>query len=92
MQQQSVEQWAIVELFGNTRIAGRIGEYSFGGGSFVRVDVPELPSGGEKPPIPGFTRLYGQGAIYSISFVDQQTAMAAAREIRAALRYGGPGR
>ena len=63
------DQWAIVELFGHTKIAGKISESVIGGCSFVRVDVP-----GFKDHQP-FTKLYGQGAIYSISFVDEETAM-----------------
>ena len=34
--------WAIVEIFGHTRIAGRISEQSFGGAALVRVDVPPV--------------------------------------------------
>lgn len=71
------EQWAIVEIFGHARIAGRLSEQTIGGCSFVRVDVPDLP--GEK----GYTKLYGNGAIYAITFVDQAIATAAAEHIHA---------
>jgi hypothetical protein len=81
-QQQPSEQWAIVELFGHTRIAGRISEYTLGGCSFVRIDVPELSPGEDKPPLPGFTRLYSQGAIYSVTFVDETTARTAAAQMQ----------
>lgn len=67
------EQWAIVELFGHNRIAGLVTEQAVGGCSFVRVDVPAI---GENP---GFTKLYGQGAIYGITFTDKETAIAAAK-------------
>ena len=36
------DQWAIVELFGHQRIAGKISEHAVGGCSFVRIDVPEF--------------------------------------------------
>jgi hypothetical protein len=69
------DQWAILELFGHTRIAGKI---SFvcppGSCAFVRVDVPEVNGA------PAFTRLFGSGAIYSITIVDETAALLAARE------------
>ncbi len=74
------KQWAIVELFGHARIAGLLTEQTVGGCSFVRVDVPEIVISGQV--MPGLTKLYGQGAIYGISFVDEATATIAAREIQ----------
>jgi hypothetical protein len=46
------------------------------------VDVPAIPRENAES-IPGFTRLYGQGAIYSISFVDEHTARHTASMLRA---------
>jgi hypothetical protein len=60
--------WAIIELFGHTRIAGYVSEYVIGRRALIRVDVPDVPN------VPAFTRLYGTSAIYSISFVDEDTA------------------
>jgi len=67
------EQWAIVELFGHNRIAGMVTEQTIGGCSFVRIDVPPIENRS------GFTKLYGQGAIYAITFTDEETATAAAK-------------
>lgn len=53
--------WALVELFGHQRIAGFVSEHAMGGETFVRVDVPEVKDCNR------FTRLFGKGAIYSIS-------------------------
>lgn len=75
------EQWAIVELFGHTKIAGKLTEQTIGGCAFVRVDVPEVVSS-DGTTLPGFTKLFGQGAIYAISFVDEATAQISAREIQ----------
>lgn len=60
--------WMIVELFGHQRIAGKVSEFAFGGGTFVRVDVPEV---GE---LKGFTRFFGEKAIYSMSPVTEEIA------------------
>lgn len=63
------EQWAIIELMGHQKIAGRYSEH----GPMHRVDVPNGDGSFR------FTRLYSPQAIYSITFVDQDTALAAAR-------------
>lgn len=69
--------WCIVNLFGHQRIAGRVTEQQIGGQAFVRVDVPAV---GEKP---GFTRMFGAGAIYSIDPVSEAVCRGAAATIRA---------
>ncbi len=82
------EAWAIVEIFGHQKLAGRISEFALGGCNFVRVDVPELPARkkvGYREAValqPAFTKLYGQGAIYSITLVAESVARAAAEAIR----------
>jgi len=73
--ENNFEQWAIVELFGHARLAGLVTEQTIGGNSFVRVDVPAVGGNAE------FTKLYGQGAIYAMSFVDRDVALAAAERL-----------
>ncbi len=85
-------QFAIVELFGHGRIAGRISEQTFGGAELVRVDVPEVSYtdheyvNGERQPtrhtIPAHTRSFGAKAVYSINWCDEAAAIAAAHAIR----------
>ncbi|MDP3579114.1 hypothetical protein [Methyloversatilis sp.] len=76
----SAETWAIVDLFGHTKVAGRLSEQQIGGSSFVRLDIPEVKS--DSIHIAPHTRLFGAAAIYGITFVDQATATMAARDIR----------
>jgi hypothetical protein len=76
------ETFAIVEIFGHTRIAGRVSEQIIAGNGFLRVDVPELPAAGRYPMQPAFTRLYGTAAIYSITPVSEEIAMQAAQSMR----------
>jgi len=81
-EQAKFEAWAIVELFGHQRIAGKLTEQSIGGAHFVRVDVPDVDGRS------GFTKLYTQGAIYGITFVEETVARMAANAVRDRLTHG----
>jgi len=73
---KTFDQWAIVEIMGHQRLAGRVTEQAIGGTAFVRVDVPQI---GDLQP---FTKLLGSGAIYAMTIVDEETARAAAAQMR----------
>lgn len=79
---ETFDNFAIVELFGHARIAGRVTEQVLAGQGFVRVDVPEIAASAYSAVTPGFTRLFGPGAIYSITPVSEEIARAAARSMR----------
>jgi len=65
--------WAIVDLFGHAKTAGKVSEHALGGETFVRVDSPT-------DDLDRFhTTLYGKGAIYAIRFVDEAIARAYAQ-------------
>ena len=70
------EAWAIVEIMGHDRYAGRVSEQTIGGTSFVRVDVPEVDD------IAGFTKLFGSSAIFSLTIVTKEAALAAVKQFR----------
>ncbi len=76
MENRSFDQWAIVEIMGHQRYAGRVTEQAVGGANFVRVDVP---AGTDREP---FTKLFGSAAVYALTIVDEETARAAANEFR----------
>lgn len=71
-----LDTWAIVELFGHSRTAGRVTEETIAGGEFLRVDVPEVD--GQV----GFTKFYGASAIYSITPVSEEVARLALKRMR----------
>ncbi len=75
METEKFETWAILELFGHQRIAGKASEATIGGCAFLRIDVPEH-AGRE-----AFTKYYGNGAIYSMTPVTEQVARAALERI-----------
>lgn len=77
MTEEKFEEWAIIELFGHQRIAGKVSEQTIAGHGFIRVDVPETDE------VPAFTRMFGAGAIYGINPVDERTARYTALQIQA---------
>lgn len=73
---QETDQFAIVEIMGHIRIAGRIHEERRFGVDMLRIEVPAI---GDRP---SFTRFFGGSAIFSLTPCDEATATAAASEIR----------
>ena len=72
------EMWALVELFGHQRIAGKVTQAEFGSGELIRVDVPAAK---DRAPL---TKFYNVKAIYGITPVDEATAARMAADINAA--------
>lgn len=70
MQQQpeQFDQWALCELMGRQRIAGRVTEKTVAGAGFLQVDVPETKTN------PAFTRLIAPGSLYAINPVTEEVA------------------
>jgi len=73
---EKFETWAIVELFGHNKIAGKVSEQTIGGSSMVRVDVPDTEAA------PAFTRLLNVSAIYAINPVKEDVATAYAGRLQ----------
>lgn len=69
--QTPIEGWAILELFGHSKLAGYVSTAIIGTSGMLRVDVPEV---GE---IAAYTRFYGPGAIFSLTLVTEEIARAA---------------
>lgn len=68
MQQEQFKTWALVELFGHTRIAGEVSEQSIAGGAMVRIDVPKTSKND------AFTRIVNVSAIYAINPMTEESA------------------
>lgn len=71
----SFETFAIVELFGHQRIAGKATEVTVVGVAMLRVDVPKTSR------CDAYTKYYSAGAIYAITPTDEATATAAAENL-----------
>jgi hypothetical protein len=76
--------WAIVELLGHRKIAGRVTEQTIAGASLVRIDVPDVPGDDYNDPIAGFTQFYGASSLYCLSPVTEDVANRYAQAIRSA--------
>ena len=75
VQPSKFDQWAILEIMGHHRFAGRVSEQTVGGAAFVRIDVPEIGSR------PAFTKLFGASSIYCISPVSEDVARMVAEQL-----------
>lgn len=64
--------WAIVELMGHRRIAGRVSEEQRYGVTLLRVDEPRADGGFR-------SSLYGGASLYGVHFVEEHEAREAAK-------------
>lgn len=71
-----VQQWAILELMGHKVVAGYISKSEMFGKPMLRVDVPAV---GDNP---SFTQMYGESAVYCITFVSEEYARQTAEVTR----------
>lgn len=72
------EVFAIVELFGHQKLAGKVAEQSIGAATFIRIDVPETTTQ------PAFTRLVNPSAIYAINPTTEEVVKARAEQLQSA--------
>lgn len=81
---QKFDEWAIVEVMGHQRYAGKVTEQAIGGCNFVRVDVPFIEASGSSDAQQPFTKLLGQSSIFAITPVSEAVARHVAASIRSA--------
>lgn len=76
MSTTAYEGWAIVDLFGHAKLAGKVSEVQQYGTTMIRIDVPEVDG------IAGFTTFKGGGAIYSLTPTTEEIAKGVIRRQR----------
>lgn len=64
------DEWAILELMGHRRLAGRVTEQEIAGRPFLRLDTPA-----DTP----LTQFYAPQAVYCLTPCDEATARAVAK-------------
>jgi hypothetical protein len=77
MTTETFSSWALIELFGHNRLAGKCTEQSIAGTNFLRVDVPETNRN------PAFTRFLNHSAIYAINPMTEEMARSLAEGVGA---------
>lgn len=68
MQDEKFDIWALLELMGRQRIAGKVTEQVIAGTGFLRCDVPETKSN------PAFTRFISPSSLYAINPITEDVA------------------
>jgi hypothetical protein len=66
-EQIKFEEWAILELMGHRRLAGKVTDAVIGGGAFIRIDIPTKDNG-------KITQFYSPNSVYCISPTTQEIA------------------
>ena len=67
MENKGFEEWAVLELMGHRRLAGKITDAVIGGGAFIRIDIPTKD--GNKA-----TQFYSPGSVYCITPTTEEIA------------------
>ena len=67
------EEWAILELMGHRRLAGKVTDAVIGGGSFLRIDIPA--KNGQYS-----TQYYSPQSIYCITPTTEEIARGVAEQ------------
>lgn len=76
-EKQPFDEWTVCELMGHQRAAGRLQEVEIAGAGMLRLDVPDAEGNTR------YTRFYSPSAVYSISPVAAEVAIAVAQRIDA---------
>jgi len=61
---EQFDEWAILELMGHRKLAGKVSEATIGGAAFIRIDVPGAAS-----------QFYSPAAVYCITPTTEELAM-----------------
>ena len=85
-QSEKFEGWAVVEMLGHRKLAGKVSEQVIAGSALVRVDVPETQQtkavagygGSVVESTPAYVKLIGVGSIYCITPCSEEIARRAA--------------
>ena len=70
MENTKFEEWAILELMGHRRLAGKITDAVIGGGAFLRIDITTNYDPGDEYT----TQFYSPQSVYCISPVSEEIA------------------
>lgn len=75
--QEKFQEWVLLSLFGHKQLAGLLSEAEIGGGSLLRLDIPEVEGN------PAFTKFVNVSSVYSIDPISEDTARRYAARLKA---------
>ncbi len=78
MADDTFDEWAILELMGHRRLAGRVREVQLAGAGFLRLDIPATEGHGPQ------TQYISPGSVYALHPTTEEIATAAAANFRPA--------
>jgi len=73
---ETFDHWAVVELLGHRRVAGRVREVQLAGAGFLRLDIPATTGHGDQ------TQYIAPGSVYALHPTTQEIATAVAARCR----------
>jgi len=76
VEKEQFDSWAILELMGHRRLAGRVSEVELAGHGMLRIDVPTAAPGGF------ITQYYSPSSMYALSPTTEEIARAVAKRNR----------
>jgi len=74
--EEKFEEWAILELMGHRRLAGKVTDASILGGALLRIDIPGKDGKFDS------TQFYGPAAIYCLTPTTEDIARAMAVNLK----------
>lgn len=78
-QNQSFDQWAILEVLGHQKYAGKVSSQSIAGASMLLLEVPEVKN--EEVTLPAFQKFFNTSSIYCVTPVSEDYAMRMAEQL-----------
>ncbi len=77
---ETFEGWAILELMGHRRLAGKLSEQEIAGAGFIRIDIPGPVQDGDEQWV---TQFYAPSAVYAITPTVEDVARELAKQSEA---------
>jgi hypothetical protein len=73
VEDNNFDEWAVLELMGHRRLAGKVTDAVIGGGAFLRIDIPRKDGS-------NMTQFYSPGAVYCITPTTENIAREVAKQ------------
>jgi hypothetical protein len=83
MQTNDFNYWAVIELFGHEKYAGKVSVQKVGESTMIMLEVPETPKSETLGMyLPGFVKFINHSSVFSITPVDEEYAKGMAATLK----------